>query len=185
MPRIDVERARALYPSCAMGVPEWKAFFDTPAGTQAFGRIIYDILDELKSQEERNAGVRRIGRRPQRSAIPLDEVMATIFPPEFSNEPLREQIRPFVRNQRAFARRANIGQATVSNILNGKYGDMSIEMMESIASACNLRPWSFPEWRAAYVGQLVSEVMLASPAMGIRVLKGLRSRRMQHEGVAV
>lgn len=183
MPRIDVEKARALYPSCAMGTAEWNAFFQTPAGEQAFGRIVYDILDELKSQEERDAGMRRIGRRPQRSAIPLQEVYDTIFPTEFDNAPMREQMRPHVKNQRAFARRANIAQSQVSRILSGEITDVPIEMMESIARACKVRPWRFPEWRAAYVGQLVSEMMLQSPHLGTRVLKGLRNRRARHEGV--
>lgn len=183
MPRINVEAARELYPSCSMGVAEWNAFFQTPAGEQAFGRIVYDIYDELKSQEERNAGNRRIGRRPQRSAIPLDEVYGIIFPTEFDNQPMREQMRPHVKNQRAFAKRANIGQSQLSRILSGHTTELSIEMMESIARACNVRPWRFPEWRAAYIGQLVQETMLASPHLGTRVLKGLRSRRARHEGV--
>lgn len=183
MARVNVEAARALYPSCDMGVEQWTAFFDTPAGLQAFGKITYDIYDELKSQEEKNAGLRRIGRRPQRSAVPLDEIMGIIYPEEFSNEPLRERIRPYIKNQRAFAKRANIHQSTLSRILTGDMNDLSIEMMESIARACNLRPWVFPEWRAVYVGQLITEVMLMAPHMGIRVVKGLRERRAKHEGV--
>ncbi len=184
MARIEIERAKRLYPSCEMGVAEWAAFFHTPAGLQSFGRIVYDIYDEVKSQEERNAGLRRIGRRPGRSAIPLDEIMRMIFPHEFDNRPLNEQIRPHVRSQRQFAAKVPIAQSNLSKILNGNYDRrMSISLMERLAAACNLRPWSFPEWRAAYISALVQEVLLEAPHLGIGLIRNLRDTRARHEGV--
>lgn len=186
MARVNVENARRLYPSCNMGVAEWAAFFATPGGEQAFAKILYDIIDEVKSQEEKNAGLKRIGRRPARSAMRYQEVMDLIFPAEFDNEPFREVLKREIRarglTQGQFAYKIPVDKAHLSRILSGEK-NLSIEFIERCSKVLNWRPWRFPEWRAMYFGQLVQEVLLDAPHLGTLLFKNTRKARAAHEGV--
>lgn len=186
MARVNIENARRLYPSCSMGVEEWAAFFATPGGEAAFGKIIYDCVDEVKSQEEKNAGLKRIGRRPAREAMRYQEVMDLIFPQEFDNEPFREVLKKEIKNrglsQGQFAYKIPCNQSHLSRIISGEKA-LTIDFIERCAKVLNLRPWRFPEWRAMYLGQLVQEVLLESPHLSITLLKNTRKARARHEGV--
>ena len=185
MARVNVENARALYPSCDMGIEAWVEFFSSPAGPTAMGRIIYDIYDEVKSQEEKAGGLKRIGRRPARSAVPLEKIMGEIFPEEFGNEPFVEVLRKEMRinnlSQGQFAYKIPCTQSHLSRVLSGER-PLNLEFIERAAKVLNLRPWRFPEWRALYMGQLVTEVLLASPNVGTTVLRNTRRARARHDG---
>lgn len=182
MAKADLERAKELYPSCAMGMEEWSSFFSTAPGLRAMGRILYDIYDEMMSREEREAGKRRIGRRPARSAVSLYELMAIVKPEEFSNEPLPQALTRLMRgkSQRMFARKVPIDQGYLSRILTGERTP-DLKVMESLASAADVPPWHFPEWRAQYLGALIAEVLTEQPHLGITAIKGVRSTRMRVE----
>jgi len=187
--KANLGNAKELYPSCGMGLNDWLSFFNTPPGLQAFGRILYDIYDEVKSQEEREAGIRRIGRRPARAAVPVDEVLGIIFPQEFSNEPMRTSLPKLMgkRSQRAFAAKVPMSQTHLSRILSGHREagtELSIETIEGIARAAGVTPWFFPEWRAHYLGELVTQVLMESPHLAITVLKNLRTDRQRTDGTA-
>ncbi len=182
MAKADLERARELYPSCNMGMDEWMSFFSTAAGLRAMGRIIYDIYDEVVSREEREAGKRRIGRRPAREATSLAAVMAVVKPEEFSNEPLHVALRRLLRgrSQRTFARKVPISQAHLNRLLMGNQA-ASLDLLESLADASDVPPWHFVEWRAQYIGGLIAEVLVSNPHMGITALRGLRNTRIKQD----
>jgi transcriptional regulator with XRE-family HTH domain len=184
MAKADLDRARQLYPSCNMGVEEWVTFFGTAPGLHAMGRILYDIYDEIMSREEREAGQRRIGRRPARSAVPLTQVMAVVRPEEFSTDPFPQALYKLLRgrSQRAFARKIPISQPYLSRLLSGER-EPELELMESIAAAAGVNPWHFPEWRAQYLGQLITEVLTESPHLGITAIKGVRSTRQRVDAI--
>lgn len=188
MSRVNVENARRLYPSCEMGVTEWAAFFATPGGEQAFAKILYDIIDEVKSQEEKAAGLKRIGRRPARSAMRYQEVMDLIFPQEFDNEPFREVLKREIKlrgmTHGQFAYKIPVERSHVTRIINGQKG-LNIEFIEKTAKVLGWKPWRFPEWRAMYFGQLVQEVLLESPNLGTLLFKNTRKTRAKFEGVEV
>jgi len=176
--KADLSKAKELYPSCNMGVDEWATFFGTPPGLQAMGRVIYDIYDELLSVEERNAGVRRIGRRPARPAVPLSEVFDMLFPQEWTNEPFPQALSRLLsgRSHRQFAGKVPMSPSHLSRVLSGER-EVNLEMIENIARALGVNPWFFSEWRAQYLGQLITEVLTESPHLGITILKGLRRER--------
>lgn len=161
-----------------MGVSEWVAFFRSPAGLDAMGKILYDIYDEVRSAEERNAGLRRIGRRPGRSAVSLQEVMSVVLPAEFTNDPLPVALSRLIghRSQRQFARRIPVTQSHLSRILSGERKP-NLEQLERIAMAANVQPWFFVEWRAMYVATLLGEVLAESPNLSIAALRALRDGR--------
>ncbi len=161
-----------------MGVDEWVGFFNSPAGLGALGKILYDIYDEVRSAEERNAGLRRIGRRPGRSAVPLDEVMQVVLPQEFTNDPLPKALARLLagRSQRQFARRVPVSQPHLCRILSGERVP-DLEQLERIAAAADVQPWYFIEWRARYISTLMGEVLAESPHLSITALRAMRDGR--------
>jgi transcriptional regulator with XRE-family HTH domain len=183
MAKADLERARELYPSCAMGMDEWMAFFGSAAGLRAMGRIIYDVYDEVVSREERENGKRRIGRRPAREATSLAKVMAVVRPEEFTNDPLPVALRKLLRgrSQRQFARRVPISQPYLNRLLSGAHTNYDLDLLESLADAAEVPPWHFAEWRARYIGQLIAETLASNPHMGITALRALRNVRRSYE----
>lgn len=185
MAKADLERARELFPSCAMGMEEWTSFFGTAAGLRAMGRIIYDVYDEVISREERENGKRRIGRRPARDATTLAAVMAVVRPEEFTNEPLPIALRRLLRgrSQRQFARKVPISQPYLNRLLSGQHPNYDLDLMENLAEAAGVPPWHFREWRARYIGGLITEILTDQPNMSITALRALRNtRRKVDEG---
>ncbi len=162
----DLERAKRLYPSIDMDDRMWAAFFDTPAGEHAMGRIIGDIYDEILRQEERERGVRRIGRRPRPEPVPLAEVYARVFPPRFSNVPFGQALRDLLAqrkiSQRAFAAKVPVNNGTLSRFINGVWTP-DLAMMERIAAVAGVPPSSFPEYRAAYLTKVLGDFLAARP----------------------
>jgi transcriptional regulator with XRE-family HTH domain len=178
MAKADLEKAKQLYPSTQMGEKEWIAFFDTPAGFAAMGAIIGDIFDEVKAEEEKEAGVKRMGRRPSRTAS-LTEVWATVFPAPYSMDPFPETLAKLLngRSQRAFAKRIPCNQSTLSRLLSGEWNP-DITMLERIAEAARVSPAYFVEYRALFIGQVITKVLISSPNLGVtqmRLLRGARS----------
>lgn len=182
MAKVDLSQARELYPSCAMGVEEWNNFFATSDGLRSFGRIVYDIYDEVMSQKERAAGIRRVGRRPARSAVSLDEVFDTILPPDFNNEPLQVVLPRLIgsRGLKEIAEKAHMSRSHLSWILSGKRRP-TLEGLEDLADVLGVQPWYFVEWRAQYLGALITEVLMSSPHLGTTVLRDLRTARRRQE----
>lgn len=182
MAKADLERAKELYPSCNMALDEWMVFFGTSAGLRAMGRIVYDVYDEVISREEREAGKRRIGRRPAREATSLAKVMAVVRPDEFSNEALPVALRALLRgrSERAFAQKVPMSRTHFNRLLRPDVydpGAYPMELMEALATAASVGPWHFREWRAQYIGQLVTETLRTNPSMGITALRALRNAR--------
>jgi transcriptional regulator with XRE-family HTH domain len=157
---------------------DWRHFFGTAAGLRAMGRIIYDVYDEVVSREEREAGKRRIGRRPAREATSLAKVMAIVKPEEFSNEPLPVALKMLLRgrSQRTFARKVPISQPYLNRLLAGQH-KYDLDLLEALATASGVPPWHFLEWRAMYIGELIATTLADNPHMGITALRALRNIR--------
>lgn len=178
MARANFERARALYPSCDMGLESWLRFFDTGEGSAAIGKMLYDIYDEVKAEEERAAGTHKMGRRAKRQAVSIDELFNVVFPPQYDNEALPVALKRFMGNQSQaqFARKIPVSQPVLSRILSGEY-QPNLELIERIADACDIQPWFFPEWRALFLGDLVTNALLQRPHLSITALKRVRATR--------
>jgi transcriptional regulator with XRE-family HTH domain len=147
------------------------------------GRIIYDIYDEIVSREEREQGKRRIGRRPARDAVSLAKVMQIVKPEEFTNDPLPVALTKLLRgrSQRQFARKVPISQPYLNRLLSGQHPKVDLDLLEALAEAAGVQPWHFAEWRALYVGELVTAVMQEAPHVGITILRQLRTTRRTYE----
>lgn len=178
MARANFERAKAMYPSIGMDMDDWLKFFDTPAGVDAMGRLLYDIYDEVKAQEEREAGVHKMGRRPARRAVSIDELFSVVMPQQYSNDTFTVLLRRLIgeRSQRAFASKIPCSQPYLARLLSGEY-QPDLTMLERIAEAGKVKPWYFPEWRAMFMGQLITDVLLAKPNLSIDAVRNARQVR--------
>lgn len=178
MARANFDRAKELYPSVRMDAEDWLRFFDSPAGVDAMGRLLYDIYDEVKAQEEREAGQHKMGRRPARRAVSIDELFSVVLPQQYTNDPFAEALRKLMngRSQRAFAARIPVSQPYLARMLSGEYTP-DLQMLERIAEAGKVKPWYFTEWRAMFMGQLITEVLLAKPNLSISAVRNARNGR--------
>lgn len=171
MVKANFARAKELYP----GGPDWVTFFETADGFKSFGRLIGDIYQKAKIEEDRENGIRRLGRKP-RVATSLDEVMATVFPEQFSNDPFPVAFEHLLngRSQRQFAMRCGVNQSTLSRFLAG-VSKPDLYTMARVAEAAKVPPSYFVEWRALYVGTLFTKILIEYPHLGIAAIKKLRS----------
>jgi hypothetical protein len=132
--------------------------------------LVADIVKAVKAGE----GERKTGRRPAVSVGSLDELYEVLFPPcyEQSAFPKALAIALGERSQRAFAERVGFNQATVSRLLSGKTPP-TVEMIERISHALNVRPTYFHEYRAMKIGQVVTDVLMANPMMSADAVRRL------------
>jgi hypothetical protein len=186
MSRVDMEVAREKFPSVDMGVDDWVAFFSTSAGFDAMGKIAYDIYNEVLSREERRAGIRRRGRRPARPLAPLSEVMKRVFPEQWSMDPITISLPSLIdasdHSIHEFAAAAFISPQHLRNIAAGRRR-AGIDLLERFARLGDVQPWYFTEWRAYFFGDLIRDVLLVSPNLGVTLVKHFhsRGRRLRRE----
>src|SRR4051794_25089542 len=157
-----------------MGEREWLAFFDTPDGTRAMGRILGDIFREVRAQEDKIAGKTKMGRRPRPDGT-LDEVMDTVFPAQYSMDPFPLSLVKLMagRSTRAFAPRIPCNQSTLVRLLNGQLKP-DIAMLVRIATAAKVQPHYFVEYRAMAISQMVEAALTEYPHQGISAYKAMR-----------
>lgn len=140
------------------------------------GRILYDVYDKIMDEEERAAGMRRMGRRPARNEVPLAEVYRKVLPPPPSQDPFPVALKVLLngRSLRWFAPKIPVDVSTLSRMMNGK-AEVDILMLERISAAAKVHPSYFVEWRAMYVAKVIQEVYLQSPHLSITAFRALRS----------
>jgi hypothetical protein len=174
--KADFGRAKELYPSTGMGEKAWLIAFD--ANPDIMWSIIGDVYDFVKAEQERDAGVHRLGRRPQRSSASLDEVYATVFPPQYTVDPFGEAMVKLLagRSVRAFAARVPMHHSHLSRLLTGERA-LDLTVLERIALAAKVPPAYFVEWRALYVGQLITRVLSERPNLSVKAVKAVRRGR--------
>lgn len=180
MAKADLERARELYPSTRMDEREWLEVFSR--NEDIMWAIVGDIYSAVKDEEARDAGVRRVGRRPARSSTSLEDVWSTVFPKQYTMDPFPEALGKLMgeRSIRAFALKIPCHYSTLSRLRAGLVApDMA--MLESIAAAAKVSPSYFVEWRAMYVGALITRVLTEQPNMGITALRVIRTGRRNYE----
>lgn len=176
MVRADFNKAKELYPSTQMGEAEWVEVFDR--NPDIMWAIVADIYNVVKDQEDRDAGVRRVGRRPGRVASSMEDVFNTVFPQQYTTDPFPEAFRKLLgeRSQRQFAMKIPCNQATVSRMLSGEVKPDLI-MLERVAAAAKVNPAYFLEYRAMFIGQLVTQIFTERPHLGITAVKRVKAGR--------
>lgn len=178
MAKADYENAKRLYPSTAMGEDEWIAVFDR--NPDIMWAIVGDVYDAIKTEQEKDAGIRRMGRRPARQGTSMDEVFSTVFPQHYTMDPFAEAFAKLIdgRSQRQFAMKIPCSQGTISRLLSGQLTP-DLTMMERIASASKVPPYFFVEYRALLIGQMVTRILTEQPHMGITAMKKVRASRRE------
>lgn len=178
MAKANFERAKAAYPSCSMGEQEWIAVFDR--NPDIMWAIVGDIYDAVKTEQEKDAGIRRMGRRPARQATSMEEVFATVFPNQYSMDPFPTAFEKLLngRSQRQFALKIPCNQGTISRLLSGQV-QPDLIMLERIAEVAKVPAHYFVEYRALLIGQMVTRVLLEQPNMGVTAMKRVRAGRRE------
>lgn len=174
MARANYDRARELYPSVTMGEQQWIDAFDR--NPDIMWAIVGDVYDAVKTEEEKAAGIRRMGRRPARQSSSMQEVYATVFPTVYSSDPFPEALVKLLngRSQRAFAAKIPCNQATISRLLSGQL-QPDLIMLERVAAAAKVPPYFFLEYRAQVIGYMVTKILTEKPNMSIAAMKHVRA----------
>jgi hypothetical protein len=167
----DYERAMREYPSTQMSTDELVSRME--ADPLITWRILHDIFDFTLIEREKEAGKRRLGRRPMRVGT-REEILAVAIPKAFTNKPFPDALRELIRgrSQDAFARRMGCAQGTVSKLLNGHLKPDRF-YMERAAAAGEVEPWYFAEYRAQYLAEAMAELLMSKPQMSVTYLQKL------------
>ena len=162
-------RARAPYADTA----NWGELLEEHP--EVLHRIIADAYDVVLREEEKTNGTRRLGRRPKPSQVPIGDVVGKVFPQQYSSLPFTKALEDLIgdRSQRQFSRNVPCHQGTLSKLLRGEY-EPDMPMMERLAVAGGQGPWYFREWRAQYVGALVTDALMSNPSTGVQAVRALR-----------
>ena len=136
---------------------------------EALWGLVADVVKAAKAQ-----GSGKTGRRPAASVGSLDELYEVLFPTQYSVKPFCDTFAHLLgeRSQRAFAGRVGFNQATVSRLLAGKT-QPTPQIIERIASAFDVKPTYFAEYRALKLGEVVTDVLLANPDLSAETLRKL------------
>lgn len=180
MAKADFNRAKELYPSVFMDDKAWLIALD--ANPDIMWTTFGDIYDVVKAEEDKERGIRSMGRRPARKGVSLEMLFATVFPPNYSNEPFPVALKQLLagRSQRQFAMKIPCNQSTLSRMLAGQMKP-DLVMLERIAAAAKVNPSYFLEWRALYLGQLITSIFLQRPNLSTPVLRRFRNERAKVE----
>lgn len=177
----DFEKAKREYPTVNLRDTHWQRFFSTGAGEDAMAKIIADVYSEIVAEEEKEKGIRRMGRRPRPEVVPIQDVMGKVFPVQYSLEPFPTAIAELMKRKkmsaRALALRVPVHQTTMSKYIAGKL-EPDVVMLEQIAAALKVNPWYFREWRAGYLAEVVQQALENNPRMSISMVNLIRKLRV-------
>lgn len=182
MPKANYEKSKEMYPSVNLDEDGWVKFFSTPQGFQAMGHIIGDIYKEVIYSKSRETSKPGVGRRPALPEVPLDEVLAVVFPAQFTTDPFKDALQLLVqgRSQAVFAKKIPVTQSTVSKWLSGSLiPDM--DMMTRIAQVSEISPAYFREYRALFLAELVKNTYIKKPNLSIAAFKEVRSGKQKFD----
>lgn len=172
MGKANWDRVRELYPWMSSGAEAWTDRME--ANPDILARLLADMYDLVKTEEEKAQGIVRRGRRPNRPPESEQEFWATVLPPTFAYEPFGPALQGLMErlgvSQRALAKKAPVTQAQISRMING-ISEPDMQTMQTIAKALRVGPWYFVEWRAMYFSQMVEAALIGRPDLGIAMVK--------------
>lgn len=174
MGKADLAGAAAKYPSTKMGTDGWVEAFDE--NPDIMYRILGDIYDVVKAEEEREAGIRAMGRRPGRSNVSLIDFQQTVFRGGYSMDPFPQALSKLIDGRwslRGFAMRVPVSAGWLSKLMNG-IAEPDFVTLERIADAAKVHPSYFVEWRAMYISQTVETLLRERPNMSVQPVREVR-----------
>jgi hypothetical protein len=178
MPKADLKKASADYPSTQMGEADWVRVFD--ARPDIMWRILGDIYDVVKAEEEKKLGRRAMGRRPSRTGVTIQELYDVVFREPYSNEPFAVALDKLMigKSLSEIARFVPCDKGYLSRVLNGKV-PLTLVLMERVALSVDVHPSYFLEWRAKYLAGLVENVLTRQPNLAIGHMERVRAGRRE------
>lgn len=141
-------------------------------------RVLWGLVADVVKAVRAATGERRTGRRPAATVGSLDELYDLLFPTAYESRPFPQALNDLLENkgfsQRSFATASGITQPMVSRLCAGKTAPTA-QIMERIAYFLDVRPTYFNEYRAAKLGQIITDALLANPQMSAEVARRLVS----------
>ena len=139
-------------------------------------KILWGLVADIVKAAKAGEGEKRTGRRPAATVGSLDELYDVLFPPAYTTRPFPEALNKALSianlTQRQMAEGIGCDQATISRLISGR-SEPRVETIESIARVLNVRPTYFAEYRAMKLGQVVTTVLLANPALSAESVRSL------------
>lgn len=156
---------------------DWEQFLT--ANPKVLWGLVADVVKAVRAGE----GERKTGRRPAASCDSLEELYDVLFPPAYSAEPFATAVAGLLKRrgmtQRELANAIHVNQSTISRAMGGHTVDprwrqpLTVELMESIADALDVRPTYFAEYRSMKLGQVVTDVFASDPTLSAESLRRL------------
>lgn len=173
MAKADFSKAKRAFPSTQMTEADWIEVFDRQP--DIMWQILADVYNVVRDEQDRENGIRRMGRRPVRAAGSMEELLKTVMPEQWTNDPFPVALNKLLagRSQVQFAQRANISQSTLSRLILGEQKP-TLAFIENVATAAKVAPFYFPEYRALFVSQMVERALTAYPHLGVTAMKRYR-----------
>lgn len=180
MAKADLARAQEQYPSTAMGEQAWVKVFDERP--DIMWRLLGDMYDVVKAEEDKRLGRRAMGRRPGRRGVSLTELYDVVFREPFSNDPFETALAKLMtgKSLSEIARLVPCDKGYLSRVLSGKV-PLTLVLMERVAISVDVHPSYFMEWRAKYLSGLVENVLTARPHLAIGHMQRVRAGRRNLE----
>ncbi len=158
--------------AAAHNFTDWEALL--ASNPKVLWGLIADVVKAVKAGE----GERRTGRRPAASVTSLDELYELLFPPAYTGDDFAQAFRVAIghRSQGSLAVQCGISQPQLSRMASGHIAP-TLRQMEAIASALNVRPTYFREYRAQRIGEIVAAVLEMHPQLSAEAVRDLVSAR--------
>lgn len=172
--KADYGHARTLFPRCAeITSEEWLRFLESEAGLTVIAKLLGDAFQVVRDDEERMTGTRKPGRRPPRYAS-LEEVISTVFPQRASMESFSVALEKLMRGRslRGFLTGSDVSSSMLHYVLKGKR-PLTMPIIERIAEQAKVSPGYFVEYRAMFLGELVTVLLSERPRESINYYENL------------
>lgn len=125
---------------------------DNPSALWA---IVGDILKDAAAEGRGS----RPGRRPAASVSSIEDLHAVLFPPAWSDKPLRIALETLLHERglsmRWLATKTGLTRRTVDRRLERP----DIEFLERVAKAVDVPPTWFPEYRVLTIGAAINTLL--------------------------
>jgi len=169
----DWDAAKRKYPSTVeLDQAAWIAFFDQRP--DVMHAIIGDVAKVVQATERDH---KRAGRRPAVRGGTMDD-LDRLIRPRFSLLPFDQAVQELIgtRSVRAFAAKVPIHHTTLVRMMSGDR-QLNMPVLEAIATAGNVTPFYFAEYRTLWVADAFTKVFASKPNLSIRAIKQLSAAR--------
>lgn len=139
----------------------------------ALWAVIGDILKGAAAEERGS----RPGRRPAASVSSIEDLHAVLFPPAWSDKPLRIAIEQLVNERRQSMRWFALSVGLTRRTVDRRLERPDLDFIERASKVLDVPPTWFPEYRVMIVGGAINDLLQKDyrySVLAVRRLLGAR-----------